>query len=75
MVLRKKAVCGICGQTQHSTQMIPVEMIRAQLASWLDETHPEWGRTGFICGRDLADARRAHVEKSSGARARRIVGA
>ena len=62
MASQKKAVCGICGKTENAAQMIPVEMVGPQLARWLDERHPDWRSTAYVCAKDLADARRARVE-------------
>jgi len=46
-----------------SRALTAVELVRQQLAQLLDESHPDWRQTGFVCHDDLAAARRGHVER------------
>lgn len=55
--------CGICGRSLPARVLTAVDLVRPQLAQLLDEGHPDWRRSSYVCRDDLAAARRAHVER------------
>ena len=56
-------LCGYCGRSFARRELTPAEVVRPQLAQHLDQSRPDWRRTGFICRDDLTNARQAYVEE------------
>ena len=56
-----ETVCGFCSRSFARRNLTPAEVVRPQLAAYLDAKQPDWRRTGVICREDLTAARRAYV--------------
>jgi len=59
----KNQICQICKKNKKKTELIPLEMIDAQLLEFIEEKFPECSAEGYICKNDLKNIRLEYVEE------------
>lgn len=66
--MARKAVaashCGICGRSEREAALLSVEWVRPNIARYLDDAHPKWRESRFICSTDLQMARWQALESA-----------
>ncbi|MDP2480550.1 MAG: DUF1003 domain-containing protein [Candidatus Palauibacterales bacterium] len=59
---REPQMCGVCGRTLPHHELVPAGALRLEIDEILRREHPEWNPEGWICLRDLNEARSRYIQ-------------
>jgi len=61
--IENKQICQICKENKKKSELIPLELVDAQLLGFIREKFPECSKDGHICKTDLRNIRLSYVEE------------
>jgi uncharacterized membrane protein len=57
------AACGVCGRESPISQLLPVDHLRAELGSLIENDKPDWRATGYVCQDDVLKYRHRYISE------------